>query len=220
MAGLKSIFGPAKDFFAGETSIHRKIRVSFSLLVLLTVVLCAVICRQIYSFSFYGCSADSGLAISAGSSLLISVLSVSIVLIVSLVFFMMYLVRTIADPLREMEKATEKLAAGDLDLLISENETVQDPISQIGENIHDLAINLQEILLLIWNISDEDINVLEELMDLVEKGNCHHENNCLDKIKFLKEHREMTQEMVQQFELFNVTLQDNKLLSSEDTDTL
>lgn len=139
----------------------------------------------------------------------------------SLIFMMFFFLKSIANPLQEMEKTTRKLADGDLDQLMPIQADDNDPIGKIGENVHELAINLQEILLLVWNFSEQDQDVLKRTITMVKNDKQKDlREKILQNLEFLKLHREDMQNLVQQFELFHVKLQGKKLLAKTDTANL
>ena len=66
---------------------------------------------------------------------------------------MLYFLRRVIIPLEDLQKSTLQLAEGKLDALEHLVANTTGPIKGIMEDIHDLAINLQEVLMLVWNLS-------------------------------------------------------------------
>ncbi|MEN8139599.1 MAG: hypothetical protein ABFR97_00065 [Thermodesulfobacteriota bacterium] len=136
-------------------------------------------------------------------------------LFVALLMALFYLICAIANPLAAMAESTRALARGDLGQHLPGGPAGSDnPIGKIGANVHELAINLQEILLLIWNMSEEDIGVLDDLRQKAAKGG--HQEELARGLDFLKGHRQETQQLVAQFNLFNVALQDKRLVAKDE----
>jgi len=220
----------------GRTDVHKKIVSSFALLILLTFALSIMVIYQVKTYPIV--DTPPGIAgqhasdfFSSGGNLrhglqfrLVlqkSMLILSMCLIVSLFSFMWFLVRSVANPLQRMERYTRELANGDLDRLMPTYATSKDPIGKIGENVHELAINLQEILLLIWNLSEQDIELLDRNIALLQTAGVPGTGErVLSNLQVLKQHREDTQNMVREFELFNVMLQDKKVFAKHDTAAL
>jgi methyl-accepting chemotaxis protein len=133
-----------------------------------------------------------------------------------LIIFMVFFIRKIILPLSKLEKMTREMADGRLDLIVQDNHNASCSIDTISENVNSLAMNLQEILLLIWNHSEHNLGALKKALKTLddESGNPEDVKANLQGIK--KELLQM-QELTKQFELFDVTLEGNKALAKDDT---
>ena len=129
---------------------------------------------------------------------------------------MVFFIRKIILPLNKLEKMTREMADGRLDLIVQDNQNASCSIDTIGENVNSLAMNLQEILLLIWNHSEHNLGVLAKALKNLDDGSGTPEDIKTDLQEIKRELLQM-QELPKQFELFDVTLQGNKALAKDDT---
>lgn len=125
------------------------------------------------------------------------------------------IVRTIIEPLSQMAKVTHRMAQGHLDEMVPVNSN--DEIGKIGEFINDLSINIQEILLHVWNHTKRSQMFLDRIDDtlLTVKDNClpaHMKEN----FENIRQDIEDIQAMVQSFELYDIRFEEGKVLAGED----
>ncbi len=130
---------------------------------------------------------------------------------------MVVFIRNIVEPLDTIANAARKIASGHLD------ETVpiryDDEIGKIGKLLNDLAINLQEILLHLWNSTGQNIALLNNMYTII----CSQADSCKSReleedVEYVRQDMENLQEMVKTFDFYNVELSDGRLLAAENTD--
>ncbi len=135
---------------ADDISLKIKIRFFFMLTILLTAISAAGL---LYEYVSRGPEAV-GAVVS-------SVMLVILLLLGLQIAAMMYWRRSIMQPLAEVGAATRLMADGHLETLNQIRRT--DEIGLLGENINDLAVNMQEILLFVWNHSKMNHELLENI---------------------------------------------------------
>lgn len=140
----------------------------------------------------------------------------TIVLVCVLVLFMFFFIRNIIKPLNKLENLTREMADGRLDLLVQDNKTASSSIGAIGENVNSLAMNLQEILLLVWNLSDHNLETVEQTLRVLSTDGDIPREQIRANLESLKSELQQMQDLTQQFELFDVTLQGKKALAKDD----
>jgi len=139
------------------------------------------------------------------------------IVMICVIATMIVFTRNIIEPLDLIGKAAKKIADGHL------NETVpvrnQDEIGNIGELINDLAANLQEILLHVWNHTDDDIVLLDHIC---EEVNSSKDNGLSKKVKqelaFVRQDITDMQDMVKAFDYYNIRLDNGKVIGRDEAE--
>ena len=125
---------------------------------------------------------------------------------------MVVFTRNIVEPLDLIGKAAKKIAAGHLDETVPVRN--QDEIGNIGELINDLAANMQEILLHVWNHTEDDIVLLDHICEEVNAG---QDNGLSEKVKqklaFVRQDIKDMQDMVKAFDYYNIRLDNGKVIA-------
>jgi len=123
------------------------------------------------------------------------------------------LLRKFSGPLHNLERISRQMAACQLQELVSEQHIKCRLTGRIGANLNELALNLQEVLLLIWNLSHQDLEALDRVaVRLGREPNGDHRPIKND-LEFIRKDLEEMQDIVRQFEFFNVVLRNEKLLA-------
>jgi signal transduction histidine kinase len=138
---------------------------------------------------------------------------------------MLYFKNNIVKPLAEMQVASRLMADGHLERLNHMKRA--DEIGALGENINDLAMNMQEVLLFVWNhtrlsrdllenIAD-DLNfsldtVLDPALDTKMSGSLVTKDTQRD-INTMHRNNEDLQAIVTSFSYFEIKLQNEKMVS-------
>ncbi len=123
-------------------------------------------------------------------------------------------IRNIVSPLDEIVRSADKIAAGHL------NETVpvrtQDEIGKIAELINELAVNLQEVLLHIWNHTKYSLDLIDGIRRItrVEINSVNFPQLDQDIESIRDDIREM-REMVKIFDFYNVYLENGRVYAAE-----
>jgi methyl-accepting chemotaxis protein len=120
--------------------------------------------------------------------------------------WMILALRRLRRPVRDISKAISKLTKGQL------NETViidtSDEFEQIGKNINELAVNLQELLLHIWKQTGQCLILLENIQSNPDFR--HDKQLTLESLGYLKQLNEAInnlREMAKAYVFYDVTIQ-------------
>ncbi len=130
---------------------------------------------------------------------------------------MIYFKSNIVKPLAEMQAASRLMADGHLETLNHMKRA--DEIGYLGENINDLAVNMQEVLLFVWNHSRLSRDLLENIAgDLnfsldTEKADSILENDIQKDITKMHRNNEDLKSIVMSFSYFEIKLEDEKMVS-------
>lgn len=119
-----------------------------------------------------------------------------------------------------LEEITAKMADCQLQNLVPEQNLKCRLTGRIGANINELALNLQEVLLLVWNLSHQDLEALNRISRRLDSGSAGELQRSQADLEFIRRDLEEMQEIVRQFEFFNVVLRDEKLLAKPEPATL
>lgn len=117
-------------------------------------------------------------------------------------------IRNIVKPLEEVLNAARRITEGYL------KETVpirnKDEIGKIGEQINALSVNLQEILLHVWNHSRDSADILKRIScgDLP--------SDMARDIAAVRQSMEEMQSMVKTFEYYDIRMDEDRLIAGED----
>lgn len=136
------------------------------------------------------------------------------IVLVCVVATMFVFIRNIVEPLDAMGKAARRITEGHLD------ETVpircQDEIGKIGELINDLAINLQEVLLHVWNHTCQDIVLMDHIAEIIHAQPVDiMPDKVKEKFDFVRKDIEEMQEIVKAFDYYNIRFEGDSLISGD-----
>ncbi|MCK4840089.1 MAG: hypothetical protein KAS94_14890 [Desulfobulbaceae bacterium] len=147
-----------------------------------------------------------------------SITIMTIALVSILVLFMSFFIRNIIKPLGKLEKTTRQMADGRLDLLVQDKDSKSASCSivSIGENVNSLAMNLQEVLLLVWNHTEHNLGTIDQALKVLEDDGEAPREQIRASLEALKAELQQMQHLPQQFELFDVTLQGKKALAKDE----
>ena len=147
-------------------------------------------------------------------------LHIRVIMVVSILFLcfavsaiMFY--RNFVKPVDKMARGVRRMAGGHLNELIqvsSDNE-----IGKIGELINDLAINMQEILLHVWNHTGQDIVLLDRIVKICgsKSGGNGIPEEIKDDLRIVRQDIEDMQNMVKAFDYYNVRFEKEKIIAEE-----
>jgi methyl-accepting chemotaxis protein len=141
------------------------------------------------------------------------ILPLALLTVVSLAFLAWHLFRRLTTPLLDLERCTRNMANGRLQELVPGENMNSRLIGRIGVNINELALNLQEVLLLVWNLSRQDLEALDRIARRLDDEPAESRQRLRGDLEFIRNDLEEMQEIVRQFKFFNVVLQDEKLLA-------
>lgn len=159
----------------------------------------------------------AGQTFGGHSGLEFSMAMMTVALVFVLITFMLFFIRKIVRPLNELENKTREMADGRLSLLVQDNKTATCAIGAIGENVNSLAMNLQEVLLLAWNLSEHNLETVEQILAGLDGDDEISPAQMRNSLNSLKAELQQMQNFTRQFEFFDVTLQGKKALAKEDS---
>jgi methyl-accepting chemotaxis protein len=115
-------------------------------------------------------------------------------------------------PLSQVRAAAEKIGHGKL----NETVTIKAPLEmkRLSESINDLAVNLQEVLLFIWNQTEISLRCLD-----IEKVESPNSKTMTDEISTVKQNMLELQKMISTFALYNVHLDKRRVLDGSDKES-
>jgi HAMP domain-containing protein len=157
---------------------------------------------------------------TGGAAAILKGLQNRMILVMSAVFLtvmvaLFVFMRRIIKPLDEIGRATFKMAQGRLDEPVPVRE--HNEIGIIGECINDLAIDLQEILLHVWNHTRQDIVLMERIAPILSSQPVVNGLPAQFKENFylVKQDIEDMRDMVKAFNYYHVRLEEEKVLVNE-----
>lgn len=207
--------------------LGKKIWIYFSLMVLISLPLAVTLIYEVGSDRLHGqirasiaaqqFDPDQGHSQIRDTTVILSGLQNRMVLALSVIFViaiagMFFLNRHVVKPLDEMGRAAFKMAHGHLDQVVPVRN--RNEVGKIGEFINDLAIDLQEVLLHVWNHTRQDIVLLDRMAGLM---NLQHGGNGLppeirEDFYFVKRDIEDMRDMVKAFNYYHVRLEEERVL--------
>jgi methyl-accepting chemotaxis protein len=222
-----------EPFWEISSKLHKKTLIFFALLILLASVLSGVAIYHhnkgeaaLNTIAAMG-GTDSGPNTPAARTeaearshvdLEDSLTIMTMALVSVLILFMFFFIRNIIKPLNKLEKMTREMADGRLDLLVQDSKNASCSIDVIGENVNSLAMNLQEVLLLVWNHSEHNLETVEQALKTLDSAGEIPREQLRAGLQSLKAELRQMQNLPQQFELFDVTLEGKKALAKDETD--
>ena len=206
-----------------SSCLQKKILIFFAILILMASILCGVTIYH-HNKGEADFSQVTGLTDNQANSsaqdhggLEDSLIIMTSIMIGVLVAFMFFFIRKFIKPLNQLEHFTREMADGRLDLLVQDSPKASCAISAIGENVNSIAMNLQEVLLLNWNLSAHNLGNVEETLKLLNGDSEIPREQILASLLSLKGELQQMQDLTQQFEFFDVTLQGKKALAKDET---
>ncbi|MCI5132909.1 MAG: HAMP domain-containing protein [Candidatus Electrothrix sp. EH2] len=195
---------------ANDLSLQKKGQLFFLLNVLLTIIAAAGL---FYVLIRHGGETSGGIH---------GLLCIIIFFLFSIqVAAMLYFRSCIVKPLAEIQAASRLMADGHLETLNQVKRA--DEIGSLGENINDLAVNMQEVLLFVWNHSRLSRDLLENIADdlnvslAADTADIENENeneNSIEKdIKAMHRNNQDLQSIVLSFSYFEIRLEDERMIS-------
>jgi methyl-accepting chemotaxis protein len=131
-----------------------------------------------------------------------------------------FLYRQVARPLEKAAEVAERMAEGHLGETLSNHPSNE--IGRIGESINSLAVNFQEMLILVWNQTDNAIARLRRTTGQVRTDRAQDLSpEMLTDLTSARQDLETMRMMVRSFDLYDVAITKNDVLTAKDTaDTL
>jgi methyl-accepting chemotaxis protein len=190
-----------------KSILQKRTTIFLTVLILLSMLLSGL---AIYNYNRVELQPATGL--EAGLA------AISIAILVVLILFMLFLRIKVIKPLHRLDELSRKMADGNLDILAKNDHETKSYVDTIGENVNSLAMNLQEILLLVWNMSEHNLRTIDEIANRLTSNN---ENYGIEEMKSdlqsMKTELLQMQALAQQFELFDVAFKGKKPLAKDDS---
>jgi methyl-accepting chemotaxis protein len=192
---------------ANNVSLKKKAQLFFVLNFLLTMIAAAGLLYVLVKH----CGETARIIHVSLCVILFSLLSVQVAV-------MIYFKRNIIKPLAEMQAASRLMADGHLETLNYMKRA--DEIGSLGENINDLAVNLQEVLLFVWNHSQVSRDLLGGIandlnfsLEAEKSAGSGIENGIQKDISKMHRNNEDLKAIVMSFSYFEIKLEDEKMVS-------
>lgn len=209
--------------------LGKKMWFYFSLIILLTLPLAASLIYEVGSEHLHAQIVESigsreasekGPPDTGGVGRILKRMQNRMILVTSVVFLAVMVAlflffRRVVKPLDEIGRAAFKMAHGRLDEPVpvrGHNE-----VGKIGEFINDLAIDLQEILLHVWNHTRQDIALMERITAMMssQSGGNGMPPEIREDFYLVKQDIEDMRDMVKAFNYYHVRLDEEKVLVNE-----
>jgi methyl-accepting chemotaxis protein len=123
------------------------------------------------------------------------------------------MIRNIVSRLDEVTKVAGKIAKGHLNEVVPIHRF--DEIGTIGRAFNDVAVNLQELLLLLWNQTQNCLWHLDHANRNNEKNN-KSSINFDERLQQMRQSLEDMQTMIRSFDFYGVRFEDEKLITRQD----
>ncbi|MDJ0874298.1 MAG: HAMP domain-containing protein [Desulfobacterales bacterium] len=126
-----------------------------------------------------------------------------------------FIVRSILHPLEHTATAARLMVDGRLDATVPIQEA--DEIGHIGELFNDMGVNLQELLLLVWNQTGSALKSLEGIHRQLENQQAAPgEIDIRAHLQSAQQHLGTMQTVARSFDLYDVLLTGRKAVAMED----
>lgn len=114
-------------------------------------------------------------------------------------------------PLAGVQAATRQMTDGHLDRL--HRICRADEIGRLTETVNDLAVNMQEVLLFVWNHSQESRELLERI---AERAATPQDSVLEEDIERMREENDSLKDIVTSFSYFEIRLEHERMLAESD----
>ena len=126
-----------------------------------------------------------------------------------------FIVRCILHPLEHTATAARRMVDGRLDATVPIQDA--DEIGRIGELFNDMGVNLQELLLLVWNQTGSALTALESIHQQLESRQAAARENVIRAhLQAARQNLGTMQTVARSFDLYDVLLTGHKAVARED----
>ncbi len=141
-----------------------------------------------------------------------------VLLLFTLIVGMIFLLRNIIIPLENIADAVRRINEGHLDKSIPIQ--AKDEIGHVIESINDMSVNMQEILLYIWNNNQQNFKLIDSMEEQLNKylDNKTILSQLKKDIARIRQNNEEVQTLVTTFNYFEVKLEHEKMVSDPGQD--
>lgn len=141
------------------------------------------------------------------------VLGAVLIIIAAGVVFL-FLHARIARPMEKMAMAAGRMAEGCLGVSIPDHPSNE--IGRIGTSVNGLAVNFQEVLILVWNQTEEAITKIRRTTRQMTPGCDEHVSpDIVVDLKSARQDLETMQMMVRSFDLYDVAINEGGVLTAK-----
>lgn len=141
------------------------------------------------------------------------VLGAVLIIIATGVVFL-FLHARIARPMEKMAAAAGRMAEGYLGATIPGHPPNE--IGRIGESVNGLAVNFQEVLILVWNQTESAINrIRRTTRQMTPESDEHVSPDLMVDLKSAQQDLETMQMMVRSFDLYDVAINEGDVLTAK-----
>ncbi|WP_417911977.1 HAMP domain-containing protein [Candidatus Electronema sp. TJ] len=120
--------------------------------------------------------------------------------------------RQVLKPLADVQLSVQEMTEGHLDRLSRVKRS--DEIGRLAETVNDLAVNMQEVLLFVWNHSQQSRELLERALERIEEGSALAA--AQEDLTLLRQDNEDLRSIVTSFSYFEIRLEHERMLAESD----
>ena len=138
---------------------------------------------------------------------------VFLVILTGNVLALFLFIRYFVTPMDKMAVVAHRITEGNLGESFQLHRCTE--ISRLGESYNDLSINLQEIILLVWNLTRDSLAHL----DRVIKNDADHPDGVISMpirqdLMFIREEFQAMEDMILSFDLYDVHIDGNRAIAA------
>jgi len=131
---------------------------------------------------------------------------------IALTLFYRYLIR----PMDQMALTARRIIEGNLDISMPENSCYE--VNELGRSFNDLSVNLQEILLLVWNYIRDSSLILDRM---IEGGPLQGQGKISPSMRqdltAIREEMRTIEQVITSFHLYDVQIIDQRAIAGANT---
>ena len=203
--------------------LHRKIQIGFRLALLLTVLTGGGLTIQLtgldrstpFAVPSTSAEAENGDPEQVSKRVRYGLIGGTALALAVLGALYIFIVRRILHPLEDMTAAARQMVDGRLDATVPIQNA--DEIGRMGELFNDMGVNLQELLLLVWNQTGGALNALEGIQRQLENQQAAPMKAVIrPHLQSARQHLGALQTVAQSFDLYDVLLTGREAVAMED----
>ncbi len=211
---------------ANATNLKKASLFFFALSILLTLIISACVLYEITNNRTHVLPYDGSSNIlvhenKGGSGFSSLFLAGSLTLLLcTLTYGMLFFKRNIMIPLGITSDIVQQMAEGHLDKPI--RIKAGNEITEVAEGINSLAINMQEVLLYVWNHTQQNVVLLDRISEQLQDspGSVATPSRIKDDVAQVRRENEELRDIITTFDYFEVKLEHEKMVSDPLHDTI
>uniref|UniRef100_UPI00405768D2 HAMP domain-containing protein n=1 Tax=Candidatus Electronema sp. TaxID=2698783 RepID=UPI00405768D2 len=123
--------------------------------------------------------------------------------------------RQVLKPLADVKASAQEMTDGHLDRLSRIKRS--DEIGRLAETINDLAVNMQEVLLFVWNHSQQGRELIEQASVRLESDSADAALAAVQEdLALLRQNNEDLRSIVTSFSYFEIRLEHERMMAESD----